>query len=177
MIKPVVHWPDKRLRIDSPTRGESWEEVKRCAEDLCDTMKFLGGVGMAAPQIGDPYNIFVISSDIVPAGDLPLFNSCHVFVHPEIVVTSEKKEADLEGCLSFPEIYLKVERPAECTVKARAIDGASFEISAKGLLARAIQHEYEHCRGILMIDYVGELKKDMVKRKIKKWKKRHAPRD
>jgi len=173
MIKPVVYWPHKALRYTTIVVDDIHEDVVKCCEDLRDTMHFLGGIGMAAPQIDEPYNIFVISTEVLPEDGLPIFGTCRVFINPQIVRVWGEEVEDFEGCLSFPSIFLKAKRPTNVHIKAQHIDGTEFEMQVGGLLSRAIQHEYDHNNGRLMVDFVGKLKQELVKKKLQKWKKKH----
>lgn len=115
------------------------------------------GVGLAAPQVGMPLRIFVLND----GG--PKF-----FIDPVVTATTAQTAEDVEGCLSFPGVFIKVSRPAEVSVAARDLDGNEFAISYDGLMARASQHENDHLNGKLLADYMSHLKKQMVLKKIKK---------
>jgi peptide deformylase len=174
VFKKVVYWPHKALRTPTEKVDRVDERVLTVCDNLLDTMNFLEGVGMAAPQIGDNNSIFVISNLITGKNEtIPTYKTGHVFINPEIVSVDKELEKGLEGCLSFPEIYINVPRPKSVVIKALDIEGQEFEVEVRGLLARALQHEYDHLSGKLMIDFVGKLKKNMVKKKIFKWKKNH----
>ncbi|HET6610823.1 MAG TPA: peptide deformylase, partial [Kofleriaceae bacterium] len=122
-------------------------------------------VGIAAPQIGVPLRMFLVDAEVVgrPEGEPPV-----AFINPELVWKSDERERAEEGCLSFPGIYVTIERPAKARVRAMGIDGEMFETEGDELLARALQHEYDHLTGKLFIDFVGPLKKKMIRRKLKR---------
>ncbi|OJY15296.1 MAG: peptide deformylase [Myxococcales bacterium 68-20] len=162
MIRTILHYPDKRLR----ERGERVEaitpEIQQLIDDMAETMYAAPGVGLAATQIGEALQLFIVDiADENEPSDL------RVFINPEIL----EREGDItwqEGCLSFPGVQEEVERAAHVRVRAQGRDGKSFELEAEGLLAVAIQHEYDHLQGVLMIDHMGPLKKRLTHRKMVK---------
>lgn len=162
MIRTILHYPDKRLR----ERGERVEAITpalvELIDDMAETMYAAPGVGLAATQIGEALQLFVIDiADENSPSDL------RVFINPEIV----EREGELswqEGCLSFPGVQEDVDRAARVRVRAQDRDGKWFELEAEGLLAVAIQHEYDHLQGVLMIDHMGPLKKRLTHRKMVK---------
>jgi peptide deformylase len=162
-VRPVVIWPDARLR--EPTRRvEVFDEAVRALfRDLSDTMYDENGLGIAAIQIGDPTAMFLVEPKLVGRAD----NQPPVaFVNPEILWVSDETEETEEGCLSFPEIYVKVQRPLRARVRAMDLDGVPFEVEGEGLLARCLLHEYDHLSGKLLVDFVGPLKRQMIKKKL-----------
>ncbi len=148
-IRKVVQYGDKVLRTPTKEVHKISSKIQKLIDDLMDTMYAQNGVGLAAPQVGESYRIFVIDTS---TGDEPL--NPIVFVNPKII---KKSGATLsyEGCLSFPEAYTNVKRYAEVIVRAKDEKGRPFTIEAKdgSLLARAIQHEMDHLDGILFIDH------------------------
>jgi len=162
MIRTILHYPDKRLRDKAARVAAITPEVRALVEDMAETMYAAPGVGLAATQIGEKLQIFVID---VAAEDEP--SDLRVFINPEIV---EKHESIVwtEGCLSFPGIQEEVERAARVTVRALDRDGKPFTLEAEELLAVAIQHEYDHLQGVLMIVHLGPLKRRLVHRKMLK---------
>lgn len=159
-VRTILHYPDPRLR-ESGKRVESLtDELRRLVDDMAETMYAAPGVGLAATQVGESWQIFVV--DCATEGEA---SDLRVFVNPEIV----SKEGTLtfdEGCLSFPGAREEVERAEKVRVRAQDREGTWFEIEAEGLLAVAIQHEYDHLQGILMIDRLGPLKKRLLHRKM-----------
>lgn len=148
-IRKVLKYGDPFLRENTKEVHKVSKKIKELVKDLLDTMYAENGVGLAAPQIGEGYRVFVID---VSSGDEPL--NPIVFINPKIV---KKTGAFLsnEGCLSFPEVYTQVRRYENVMIKALDGHGKPFVLEAKGatLLAKAIQHEYDHLDGILFIDH------------------------
>ena len=149
-IKKVVKYGEPSLRQPSKEVHKVSQKIKTLVEDLLDTMYAQNGVGLAAPQIGENYRVFVID---VSTGDEPL--NPMVFINPKIIKKSGAVISH-EGCLSFPEAFTDVKRYSNVMVKAMDSKGRSFVLQAKdgSLLARAIQHEFDHLDGILFIDHV-----------------------
>jgi peptide deformylase len=162
VIRTILHYPDKRLRdVGKPIR-EITPEIQTLINDMAETMYAAPGVGLAATQIGEALQLFLVD---IAAEDEP--SDLRVFINPEIVHT----EGDItwkEGCLSFPGATEEVDRAEKVTVRALDRTGKSFELSAEGLLAVAVQHEFDHLQGKLMIDYLGPLKKRILHRKMQK---------
>lgn len=163
-VRPIVVWPDPRLREETREITEITDEVRALYRDLVDTMVAYQGIGIASVQIGVPQRIFLIDSLVAigQEGD-PV-----AFINPEIVSTSEEQDKAEEGCLSFPGIYVPIERSLRAKVRAMNLQGEVFELEGEGLLARAIQHEYDHLTGKLMVDFVGPLKRRMIKRRLER---------
>lgn len=162
-VRPIVVWPDSRLREETREVNGVSEEIQSLYKDLWDTMIAYEGIGIASPQIGEPVKMFLIDASVAlgdPDAD-PV-----AFINPEIIGTGGEIERNEEGCLSFPNIYVPIDRPNQATVRAMGIDGQTFELTGHELLARAILHEYDHLTGKLMVDFVGPLKKRMIKRKL-----------
>ncbi len=159
-IRTILHYPAPLLR-ERGKRVESFSpEIQALIDDMAETMYAAPGVGLAATQVGELWQIFVV--DCAAEGEP---SDLRVFVNPEILSTEDVVAFD-EGCLSFPGAREEVERAAKVRVRARDRDGASFELEAEGLLAIAIQHEYDHLQGVLMIDRLGPLKKRLLHRKM-----------
>lgn len=161
-IRTILHYPDKRLRQKAEPVTEITPEIRALVDDMLETMYAAPGVGLAAPQIGVSKRIFVI--DVAPS-DGP--SDPKVFINPEIVRTEGKVTWE-EGCLSFPGIREEIERAERVTVRAQDLDGKWFELTGEDLLAIAIQHEYDHLQGILMIDRVSLLKRRLMEREMRK---------
>jgi peptide deformylase len=159
-IRTILHYPDPRLR-ERGRRVESFSaELHSLIDDMAETMYAAPGVGLAATQVGELWQVFVV--DCAAEGEP---SDLRVFVNPEIVSAEDAVTFD-EGCLSFPGAREEVERAAKVRVRAQNRDGSSFELEAEGLLAIAIQHEYDHLQGVLMIDHLGPLKKRLLHRKM-----------
>lgn len=162
MIRTILHYPDKRLRMKGERVTAVTPAVRQLVEDMAETMYAAPGVGLAATQIGENYQLFVVD---VAADDEP--SDLRVFINPEIL-DSHDRIAWNEGCLSFPGVNEEIERAARVRVRAQNQEGEWFELEAEGLLAVAIQHEYDHLQGVLMIDHLGTLKKRLVNRKMQR---------
>ena len=169
-IRPLVILPDSKLRLVSEPIKDITDEIRRLAEDMLDTMYDAPGVGLAAIQVGVP--VRMVTMDVSKSDDerQPL-----VLINPEITWSSEEKRAYEEGCLSIPEYYEEVERPKSVRVKFLDRDGKPQEIEADGLLGTCLQHEIDHINGVLFIDHISKLKRDMVLKKFKKAAKRGEP--
>jgi peptide deformylase len=162
-VRAVVVWPDDRLRQLTVPVAAVDDRVRALYRDLCDTMYAENGLGIAAIQIGDPTRMFLVDPKLAgrTENDPPV-----AFINPEVVWTSEETQKSDEGCLSFPEIYIQVERPMRARVRALGIDGETFELEGEGLLARCLLHENDHLTGKLLVDFVGPLKRQMIKKKL-----------
>ena len=166
-LRPIITLPDPKLRLVSRKIERIDDALRRLIDDMIETMHEAPGVGLAAIQVGEPIRVLVI--DVAKKDEPP---QPQVFVNPEIVWLSEERATYEEGCLSIPEYYAEVERPA--SVRARAIDrdGKLREILAEGLLATVLQHEIDHLDGVLFIDHISKLKRDRVIKKFQKAAKR-----
>jgi peptide deformylase len=166
-VRPVVVWPDARLREPSVAITEITEDVRELYRDLCDSMYAENGLGIAALQLGDTRRMFIVEPKLAGRAetDPPV-----AFINPEIVEVSDDTQDSEEGCLSFPEIYIKVKRPMRAKLRATGIDGKVFEIEGDALLARCLLHEFDHLTGKLLVDFVGPLKRQMIKKKLQRLK-------
>lgn len=164
-VRPIVIWPDPRLREETREVVEITDEVRQLYRDLVDTMYALNGLGIAAIQIGEAAKMFLVEPQLAGRGenDDPV-----AFINPEVVWTSDDTQKNDEGCLSFPGVYVPVERPVRAKVRAMGIDGEMFEVEGEGLFARCLLHENDHLTGQLLVDFVGPLKRQMIKRKMKR---------
>ena len=161
--RPILILPDERLRAIAEPIAQVDDEVKQLAKDMLDTMYDAPGIGLAAPQIGELRRIVVM--DLAKEGEEP---DPIVMVNPEILKYSDETVVTEEGCLSIPELYYDVERPAEVTVRYTDLDGKVIEREANDRLAICIQHELDHLDGVLYIDYLSRLKRDRVLKKFQK---------
>jgi peptide deformylase len=159
-IRTILHYPDARLREKGKKVERMTAELRQLIDDMAETMYAAPGVGLAATQVGEAWQIFVV--DCAEEGEP---SDLRVFVDPEIISTEGEASID-EGCLSFPGAREEVLRAAKVRVRAKDREGNPFELEAEGLLAIAIQHEYDHLQGILMIDRLGPLKKRLLHRKM-----------
>ncbi|SFI81182.1 peptide deformylase [Bosea sp. OK403] len=169
-IRPLVILPDSVLRQVSAPVDTITPEIKTLAADMLETMYDAPGIGLAAIQIGVPKRIVTI--DLSKSDDeekVPM-----VFVNPEVIWTSEETNVHEEGCLSIPEYYEEVERPASIKLRYMDLDGKTQEIAAEGLLATCLQHEVDHLNGVLFIDYLSRLKRERVTKRFAKVAKRES---
>jgi peptide deformylase len=162
-IREIVILPDKRLRLVSEPVKRIDADIRKLVDDLFETMYDAPGIGLAAIQIGVPKR--VITMDLSKKEDN---HQPQVFINPEIVWKSDETAKYEEGCLSIPDYYEEVERPAKVKVKYLDRDGKPREIEAKGLLATCLQHEIDHINGVLFIDHLSKLKRDRVIKKFTK---------
>jgi peptide deformylase len=169
-VLDVVKYPDPILREETVAVGDIDDGVRQLVRDLTDTMYALNGAGIAAIQVGRLERIFIIDGKVAGGDDdaPPV-----VFINPEIVETGQGFSIAEEGCLSFPGVFVDIKRPRWARVRATNLEGEPFEIEGEGLLGRALQHEYDHLTGKLMVDLVGMVKKEMIKRKMKRWHSEH----
>jgi peptide deformylase (EC 3.5.1.88) len=169
-IKPLIILPDPMLRQASKPVERVDAPLRRLADDMLETMYDAPGIGLAAIQIGEPLRMLVI--DLAKEGEAP---APHVFINPQILESADARSVYEEGCLSIPDYYAEVERPAAVRVKYLDREGKEEEIMAEGLMATCLQHEIDHLNGVLFIDHISKLKRDMVVRKFKKLAKDKAP--
>lgn len=158
----ILHYPDERLRQVSEPVDMGTGDIEGLVRDMIETMYAAPGVGLAAPQVGVHKRIVIMD---ITAGKEP--DSLVVMINPEIL-SSEGEESDEEGCLSVPNFTGTVKRGRAVKVSYLTREGDRVTRSAEGLLARAVQHEVDHLDGILFIDRLSPVKRDMIKRKIKK---------
>ena len=164
-VRSILRFPDPRLRECSVEVGDVGEDVRQLVADMVETMVDANGAGLAAIQVGEPVRLFIVDGHVAGgAEDAPP----KVFINPEIVETSDEAQTGDEGCLSFPDIFVPVKRGMRAKVRARDLDGNVFEAEGEGLYARALQHETDHLNGRLLIDQVGPVKRELIKRKLRK---------
>jgi len=174
-LREILSIPDSKLRLVSDPVTSFDDALKALIDDMFETMYDAPGIGLAAIQIGVPLR--VVTMDLAKK-DEP--KQPQVFINPEVTWRSEEKSTYEEGCLSIPDYYEEVERPSAVKVRYFDIAGKAHEIEADGLLATCLQHEIDHTNGVLFIDYISKLKRDMVMKKFRKAAKRghpHPPRD
>ena len=168
-IREIIALPDKRLRLVSKPIEKVTAEVRKLADDMFETMYEAPGIGLAAIQVAVPQRL--ITMDISKKDET---GKPRVFINPEIVWSSDETSVYEEGCLSIPEYYEEVERPATVRVRYMDLDGKTHEEEAAGLFATCIQHEIDHLNGKLFIDYLSKLKRDRVTKKFAKAAKLRA---
>ncbi len=166
-IRPILIIPDPKLRLVSEPVGKAAADLRSLVDDMFETMYEAPGIGLAAIQIGVPRRVVTID---VARKDEP--KQPMALIDPEILWASEETSVYEEGCLSIPDYYEEVERPARVAVRFRDLEGAVREVEAEGILATCLQHEIDHLDGRLFIDHISRLKRDRVVKKFTKQAKR-----
>tara|TARA_S200000501_G_scaffold361598_1_gene390088 strand:+ start:573 stop:1097 length:525 start_codon:yes stop_codon:yes gene_type:complete len=165
-IKEIKTLPDKILREQSKTVDKVDGEVRKLMDDMLQTMYAAPGIGLAAIQIGIPKRVVVMDLSKDKEKKNPFY-----FVNPEIIWKSENLVSYEEGCLSIPNQFAEIDRPDKCHVKFLNYQGKEELVKAEGLFSTCIQHEVDHLNGVLFIDYLSKLKKNMIIKKLSKQKK------
>jgi len=165
-VRPILIAPDPRLKAVSTPVEKVDAEIRKLAEDMADSMYEAEGIGLAAVQIGVAKRVIVMDLDQKDGK-----KDWRVFINPKITWASEEMATFEEGCLSVPEIWDDVERPARIKAEYLDLDGKKVEIEADGMLATCLQHEMDHLEGILFIDHFSRLKRSMALKKLTKAKK------
>ena len=170
-IRDIIILPDKQLRLVSKPIEKVTLEIRKLADDMFETMYAAPGIGLAAIQVAQPVRL--ITMDLAKKDENgEVTPKPRVFINPEILSSSEETSVYEEGCLSIPEYYEEVERPARVRVRFSDLDGKVHEEDAEGLYATCIQHEIDHLNGVLFIDHISKLKRDRVQKKFSKAAKR-----
>jgi len=162
----IIIEPDNILRKKSEALEKVDNELRRLMDDMLETMYSAPGIGLAAVQVGVLKRLIVIDISKEKEKQNPIF-----LINPKIISQSKNTKVYEEGCLSLPGYFAEIERPAECQIEYIDYDGKKRDMKASGLLATCIQHEVDHLNGILFIDYLSKLKKDMIIKKLVKHKK------
>ena len=184
-IREILEAPDARLKVVSEPVTRFDDELKTLVEDMFETMYDAPGIGLAAIQVGVPLRVLVIDlqpedPDAEPVAcnhdghhhhHQPTKKEPRVFINPEVLDPSEEHSVYQEGCLSVPEIYAEVERPARIRARWQDLDGKVHEEEMDGLMATCLQHEMDHLEGILFIDHLSRLKRNMALKKLEKLRK------
>ena len=177
-VLPIVEVPDPRLRLVSVPVAEITDETRAFVADMIDTMYAAHGIGLAAIQVGVPRRILVIDlqdrEEADENGEARPVRNPRCYINPEVLAVSEETSSYNEGCLSIPEQYADVSRPARCTVRWQDETGATHEEELSGLLATCMQHEIDHLNGVLFIDHISRLKRQMLLKKLDKARKSAA---
>jgi peptide deformylase len=159
----ILEYPDPRLRTTAKAVEVVDDAVRQLADDLLDTMYGANGIGLAATQVDVHRRVLVL--DVSEERNRPL-----VFINPELVSATGRGPGE-EGCLSVPDIFDKVQRATHVRVRALGRDGQPFEMDSEGLLAICVQHEMDHLEGKLFVDYLSELKRQLIRRRLEKERK------
>ena len=168
-IRPILTAPDPRLKVVSEPVAKVDGEIRTLIDDMIATMYDADGIGLAAIQVGVPKRILVMDIDQKDGKKNP-----KAYINPKILWASEEMATFEEGCLSVPEIWDEVERPAKIRAEYLDRDGKRHEIEAEGLFATCLQHEMDHLEGILFVDHLSKLKRTMAMKKLQKAKKLKA---
>lgn len=172
-LREIIILPDKQLRLVSKPIEKVTPEIRKLADDMLETMYDAPGIGLAAIQVAQPLRL--ITMDLAKRDENgETTPHARVFINPEIISHSEELSVYEEGCLSIPEYYEEVERPARVRLRFTDLDGKLHEEDAEGLYATCIQHEIDHLNGVLFVDYLSKLKRDRVFKKFEKAAKRAA---
>ena len=166
MLRKILTEPDPILRKKCEPLEKVDTDTKKLMDDMLETMYVAPGIGLAAVQVGILKRLVVIDISKGEEEKKPLF-----LINPQIIHQSKKTSVYEEGCLSLPGQFAEIERPAKCTIKYIDYNGKEKDLKADGLLATCFQHEVDHLNGILFIDYLSKLKKDMIIKKLVKQKK------
>ena len=170
-ILPILEAPDPRLRVISKPVEAIGDDTRALVADMFETMYDAPGIGLAAIQVGVPKRVLVIDlQEPEEEGGEPVRDP-RVFINPEILTTSDQDVPYTEGCLSVPDQYAEVDRPDRIRARWMELDGKVREEEIEGLLAVCLQHEMDHLEGILFIDHLSRLKREMVLKKLAKLRK------
>jgi peptide deformylase len=173
-IRPIFETPDPILRQISKPVETFDDELRTLVSDMFETMYVAPGIGLAAVQVGVPIRLLVIDLQEPEEEEGEPIRDPRVFINPEILWASDTEVPYTEGCLSVPEQYAEVMRPDRIRARWRDEHGETYEREIEGLLAVCLQHEMDHLEGILFIDHLSRLKRDMLMKKLAKWRKEQA---
>lgn len=165
-IIPIITAPDPRLKLIAKPVDKVDNSVRKFMDDLLETMYASQGIGLAATQVGDLRRILVLDVSQREGERKPMF-----IVNPEITWESDEENVYLEGCLSLPGQFADVARPKKVKIKFLDYDGNAQEIEADELLATCVQHEIDHLNGVVFVDHISSIKRDIIMRKLKKEKR------
>lgn len=165
-VRPILTAPDPRLKAICEPVTKVDDEIRKLIDDMADSMYEADGIGLAAVQIGVPKRVIVMDLDQKSGKRNP-----RAFVNPKILWASDEMAVFEEGCLSVPEIWEDVERPARIKAEYLDRDGKLQTLEADGMLATCLQHEMDHLEGVLFIDHLSKLKRSMALRKLQKAKR------
>ncbi|OOR88152.1 peptide deformylase [Moraxella caviae] len=163
MILPILHYPDPRLRTVAAPVASVDDEIKTLIADMFETMYDARGIGLAATQVDR--HVQVVVMDLAKEGEEP---QPKVYINPVVTPLTEELSPYTEGCLSIPEVYDEIMRPSRVRIEALDGEGKPFSVEADELLAVCIQHELDHLKGIVFVDYLSRLKQDRAINKVRK---------
>ena len=162
-LREIITLPDKRLRLVSKPVAKIDSGIRKLVDEMFAAMYAAPGIGLAAIQLGEPHRVVTLDLSKKEEEKEP-----QVFINPEITWSSDTLNVHEEGCLSIPDYYAEVERPDTVTVRYVDREGKQQELVADGLLATCLQHEIDHLNGVLFVDHISKLKRDIVMRRFKK---------
>jgi peptide deformylase len=165
-VRPILTAPDPRLKVVSEPVVKVDADIRALVDDMIETMYSADGIGLAAIQVGVPKRVLVMDLDQKDGKKNP-----RAYINPKILWASDEMATFEEGCLSVPEIWDDVERPARIKAEYLDLDGKKVELEADGMLATCLQHEMDHLNGVLFIDHLSRLKRSMAIKKLTKAKK------
>ena len=165
-VLPIIIAPDPRLKVTCEPVEQVDETVRQLMDDMLESMHAANGIGLAAPQIGKSLRVIVVDIARDEEESNPLY-----LANPEVVAESDEIVAAEEGCLSLPEHFAEVTRPASVRIRYLGRDGDERELEAEGILAKCVQHEMDHLEGVLFVDHLTSLKRSIILRKLTKTKK------
>ena len=169
-IRPIITAPDPRLKVRSETIAVMDDSVRQLLDDMYETMAAAPGIGLAAIQIGQPRSAIVVCLNAPEDEE----RRPHYLVNPEVVWRSDEEILHDEGCLSLPDQFAEVVRPAEVRVRYLGYEGEEQELHAAELLARCILHEMDHLQGVLFVDHISVIKRNIILRKLVKARRQQA---
>ena len=185
MILPIITAPDRRLKVKSQPVAAVDDTMRKLMDDMVETMRAAPGIGLSAIQVGVAKRVLVVevddaeqlqSEEAAVAPSAPSANRVtRYLVNPEITWESDQNVFCEEGCLSLPDQYADIERPADIAVTYLDYDGRPQELKASGMLARCIQHEMDHLDGVLLVDHLTAVRRHMILRKLEKARKAREP--
>lgn len=158
---PILEFPDERLRTRAAHVETIDDTVRRLVDDMLETMYDARGIGLAATQVDVHRRVIVM--DVSDGTSSPL-----VLINPEVTLLGDEREPLQEGCLSIPDFYADIPRALRVHLRALDRDGKAYELEAEGLLAHCIQHEHDHLEGVLFVDYLSQLKRERIRKKMQK---------
>jgi peptide deformylase len=168
-VREILIAPDPRLKVKARRVDKVDAKVRKLMDDMLETMYAAPGIGLAAPQVGEAVQVIVV--DVARDGEP---RNPYQMANPEIIWASEERVPAEEGCLSLPDQFAEVTRPAEVKVRYLDHENEIREIEAEGLLATCLQHEIDHLDGVLFVDHISTLKRGMILRKLAKSKRSRA---
>ena len=175
-LLPIIEVPDPLLRAQSAPVERVDDELRQLVADMFETMYAAPGIGLAAVQVAVPRRLMVIDlQDPEEEGGDPV-RQPYAFINPELLWSSDERRVYNEGCLSIPDQYAEIERPARVRARWLDADGKQQEAELDGLMATCFQHEVDHLNGVLFIDHISRLKRDIVLRKLAKLRKEQGVR-